>query len=65
VPFTGGVLIGPVRSKTCLLAYASPKITFPTVQAREHTTAGTAVWSPIGGKSFDLLVLLESSPAVR
>jgi hypothetical protein len=38
---TGGVSIGLVRSHTCLVAYASPKITFTTVQAREDAAAGT------------------------
>jgi hypothetical protein len=40
-PCTGGVWIGLVRSNTCLVAYASLKITFATGQAREDAAAGT------------------------
>jgi len=40
-PFTGRVSIGVDRSNTRLLACASPKITFRTVQVRARAPAGT------------------------
>ena len=39
-PFPGRVSIGLVRSNTCLVGCASPKITFTTAQARENAAAG-------------------------
>jgi hypothetical protein len=64
-PFTGGVSIGLVRSNTCLVAYASPKITFTTLQAREHAAAGTrrAVAVPSGLTTYRQKLFVRA-PAV-